>query len=243
MDEINLSNDPTGINLAGETTPTDLSTDVSNTTCVIKSGETVWLLSDGSALRMDGTVIPSLQDCTLQVGSSFMIRFGDAVEKMNNNKLKHKEISDVLVPSSPTPVYDNTIPTVQVASERSYKKTSTNFGIDPIMAAIFGLAAISAITVSSLTKSARLKKEKILERLTQRNNKREEEQSKCNSKSENVKSLISEVDVLLDSSFLNQVQPNTDDKFKTVADDISSDLSKINKTLRSLEDKLSKTKR
>lgn len=228
-----------------DSTPTDLPTEATETKCEIKSGEVVLLMSGGRAKMPDGTIRQSIKDCKFQNGSSFMIYHGDKTNTMiavKSNKPRQKTFPAVEVPSTPTPVYDNTIPTVEVSPNQSIKQTTSNIGIDPLVAGIIGLAAITAIATSSVASSAKLRKAKKLERMQAHNSKRQEEQKKCNSNSDSVLSSISMVEELADTSPVNRIEIKRSEDLISRVDENNSELKKLNKNIRTLEDKLTKVK-
>ena len=229
-----------------DSTPTDLPAEATETKCVIKSGEVVLLMPGGRAKMPDGTIRQSIKDCKFQNGSSFMIYHGDESNKMiavkNNSKPRQKIFPAVEVPSSPTPVYDNTIPTVEVPSNQSNRQVSNSIGVDPLIAGAIGLAALTAIATSSVASSAKIRKAKKLEHMQTQNNKRQEEQKKCNSNSDSVMSSISMAEELADTSPVNRIQIKVSDQLINRVDENNNELKKLNKDIRNLEDKLTKVK-
>ena len=223
-----------------------LPTEATETKCEIKSGEVVLLMSNGRARMPDGTMRESLKDCKFRNGSSFMLYHGDETNSMiavkTSKPNKQKTFPVVVVPTSPTPVYDDTIPTVEVPTNQAVKQVGHNVGFDPLFAGAIGLAGLAAVVVSSVVSSAKLKRAKNLEHMTLHNNKKKEEQSKCNSNSEGVKSLIAMTEEIADTSPVSRLEVKADPKFGNKVSEINSELIKMNKDLRNLEDKLTKVK-
>jgi hypothetical protein len=223
-----------------------LPTEATETKCEIKSGEVVLLMSNGRARMPDGTTRESLKDCKFRNGSSFMLYHGDETNSMiavkTSKPNKQKTFPVVVVPTSPTPVYDDTIPTVEVPTNQAVKQVGHNVGFDPLFAGAIGLAGLAAVVVSSVVSSAKLKRAKNLEHMTLHNNKKKEEQSKCNSNSEGVKSLIAMTEEIADTSPVSRLEVKADPKFGNKVSEINSELIKMNKDLRNLEDKLTKVK-
>ena len=223
-----------------------LPAEATETKCEIKSGEVVLLMPGGRAKMPDGTTRESLKDCKFRSGSSFMLYHGDKTNSMiavkTSKPNKQKTFPAVVVPTSPTPVYDDTIPTVEVPTNQAVKQVGHNIGFDPMFAGMIGLAGLTAVVVSSVANSAKLKRSKNLEHMTLHNNKKKEEQNKCNSNSEGVKSLIAMTEEMADTSPISRLEVKTDPKFGNKVVEINSELVKMNKDLRNLEDKLTKVK-
>jgi len=223
-----------------------LPAEATETKCEIKSGEVVLLMPGGRAKMPDGTTRESLKDCKFRSGSSFMLYHGDKTNSMiavkTSKPNKQKTFPAVVVPTSPTPVYDDTIPTVEVPTNQAVKQVGHNIGFDPMFAGMIGLAGLTAVVVSSVANSAKLKRSKNLEHMTHHNNKRQEEQNKCNSNSEGVKSLIAMTEEMADTSPVSRLEVKADPKFGNKVAEINSELVKMNKDVRNLEDKLTKVK-
>ena len=127
-------------------TPTDLPAEATETKCEIKSGEVVLLMANGRAKMPDGTIRQSLKDCKFQNGSAFMLYHGDETNKMiavKVSKPRQKTFPAVVVPSTPTPVYDDTIPVVSIPQSQDSRQTNVNTGIDPVFAGIVATAVVA----------------------------------------------------------------------------------------------------
>lgn len=244
-EDIKLPINSTPTDLPADSTSVDLPAEATETKCELKAGESALLLHNGSAKMPDGSIRSSLKGCKFEAGSSFRIEYGDDSNKMiavKVSKPRQKIFPAVEVPSTPTPVYDDTIPTVEVPSNQSNKQVSSNVGIDPVIAGAIGLAAITAIATSSVASSAKLKKFKKMQQMQTQNNKRQEEQKKCNSNSDAVKSLISVTEELADTSPINRIQVKPSEQLLNKIDENNVQIKKINKDIRELEDKLTKVK-
>ena len=233
--------------LPTDSTQVDLPTEATETKCEIKSGEVVLLMSGGRAKMPDGTIRQSIKDCKFQNGSSFMIYHGDKTNTMiatkNNTKPRQKTFPAVVVPSSTTPVYDDTVPSVEVPSNPSNRQVTNNNGIDPLVAGAIGLAAIAAVASSSVANSAKMRKAKNLQQMQVYNNKLQEEQGKCNSKSDSVNALISMTEEMVDTSPVNRIEIKPNQDLISRVDENNNELKKLNKEIRNLEDKLTKVKK
>lgn len=240
-----LPADSTSVGFPTDSTSVDLPAEATETKCELKTGESVLLLHDGSAKMPDGSIRSSLKGCKFEAGSSFRIEYGDDSNKMiavKVSKPRQKIFPAVEVPSTPTPVYDDTIPIIQVDPKQSNKQVGNNVGIDPMIAGAIGIAAVSAIAVSSIVNSAKLRNLTKLKQLQTQNNKRKEEQSKCNSNSDSVKSLISMTEEMVDTSPINRIEISPNEQFISRVDENNNELKKLNKKIRDLEDKLTKVK-
>ena len=230
--------------LPTDSTQVDLPAEATETKCEIKSGEIVLLMSGGRAKMPDGTIRQSIKDCKFQNGSSFMIYHGDKNNNMiavkNNNKPRQKTFPAVVVPSSTTPVYDDTVPTVEVPSSQTSRQLNNNIGVDPIIAGAIGLAALTAIASSSVANSAKMRKAKKLQQMQVHNNKRQEEQGKCNSNSDAVKTLISMTEEVVNTSPVNRIEIKPSEDLISRVNENNNELKKLNKEIRILEDKLTK---
>ena len=249
--------------LPKEATSATLTKDKQGTACVVKSGEKVEILSSGKYRMPDGSIISDISDCDLQSGSQLVYREEEPKEekliaiKREKPKPKiHKAETAVVLPTDTTPpIHDPTIPTIPVVESTLIPPTTgrdinpVNSGvIDPIVAGAIATAAIASVVSSVASSSTKVRRAKKMEdsQRSQDSQKREqkekEEQTKCNSKSDGVKSSIAMTEEIINTSPANRIEIKEDKEFNKRVKVLNAEIIKLNKDIRSIEETLSKKK-
>lgn len=238
--------------LPEESTPVSLADEATETKCVIHSGEVV-KIGKKSYKMPDGSMRASIKDCKLEVGSSMIFEYTDKKEPQFVNTKPRKKVHEALVIPIPLPDPANTPTSVDAhVAEVNFSKTTIPNkydGVDPMVAALLGAAIIAALIVAAVTSFASAKAAK-LERLAKskiskfdlKQKKKKEEQSKCNSKSDNLKSFINEVDLIIEHSIIQEIEIQQSEEIIQKVKDLNKDIADIHKKLNKLEDKLTKVK-
>ena len=234
--------------LPNEETPVSLSDEATETKCVVKAGEIVYL-GKTSYKMPDGKLRNSIKDCKLEVGSSMAFEYTEnKQEKFVNAKPRKRTHEALAIPVPlPNPTSTPTSVDAYVAESIIVKPTApSKFStFDPLAAALLGLAAIAAIIFSfasiKATKLKKIAKLKI-DKFDQVRKKKQEEQKKCNSKSENVKSFIQEVDLIVQNSFIKDVHIEQNKEFINKTTELNKEMASISKKINKLEDALTKVK-
>jgi len=243
LDEITLSEEETPVSLVDEATETK---------CIVKAGEIIYLRKD-SIKMPDGTIRKSIKDCKLEVGSSMAFEYTENKQAQFVNAKPRKRTHEALVIPVPLPNLTSTPTSVDayVAESIVIKPSIANKfgGFDLLSATLLGLAAITAIAIASIinftnAKTAKLKKiaKSRIDRFDQQKKKKQEEQKKCNSKSENVKSFIQEVDLIVQNSFIKDVHIEQNKEFINKTTELNKEMASISKKINKLEDALTKVK-
>lgn len=238
--------------LPEEQTPVSLADEATETKCVIKAGEIIYL-GRNSIKMPDGTIRTSIKDCKLEVGSSMAFEYTENKQTQFVNAKPRKRIHEALIIPVPLPDPAHTPTSVDayVAETIVIKPSVSNKfgGFDPLTATLLGIAAIAAIAIASFiaftnAKATKLKKiaKSRIDKFDQQKKKKQEEQKKCNSKSENVKSLIQEVDLIVENSFINDIQIEQNKEFLDKATELNKEMATIYKKINKLEDDLTKVK-
>jgi ribosome-associated translation inhibitor RaiA len=238
--------------LPEEETPVSLADEATETKCIVKSGEIIYL-GKNSIKMPDGTIRTSIKDCKLEVGSSMAFEYTENKQTQFVNAKPRKKVHEVVTIPVPLPDPTRTPTSVDayVAESIVIKPSVSNKfgGFDPLTATLLGLAAIAAIAIASIinftnAKTAKLKKiaKSRIDRFDQLRKKKQEEQKKCNSKSENVKSLIQEVDLIVENSFVNDIRVEQNKKFLDKSAELNKEMAAIYKKINKLEDDLTKVK-
>ena len=243
MDEFTLPEEETPVSLADEATETK---------CVIKDGETVYLKRN--SFRMpDGTIRKSIKDCKLEVGSSMAFEYTENKQTQFVNAKPRKKVHEALTIPIPLPDPSSTPTSVDayIAESIVVKSSVSNKfgGFDPLTALLLGIAAVAAIVIASFiaftnTKTMKLKKiaKSKIDKFDQLRKKKQEEQKKCNSKSESVKSLIQEVDLIAENSFIKDIKIEQDKEYINKIQELNKEMAIIYKKINKLEDSLTKVK-
>ena len=238
--------------LPDEQTPVSLADEATETKCVIKSGEIV-KIGRKSYTMPDGSTRSTIKDCKLEVGSSMVFEYTDKKEPQFVNTKPRKKVHEALTIPVPLPDPTSTPTSVDAhVAEIHFSKTiipNKYDGFDPLTAALLGIAIVTAITLALVTSFASIKAAKLkrlakskIERFDQKQKKKKEEQSKCNSKSDNLKSFINEVDLIIDHSVIQEIEIQQSEEIIQKVKDLNKDIADIHKKLNKLEDKLTKVK-
>lgn len=238
--------------LPEEETPVSLADEATETKCVIRSGEVV-KIGRKSFFMPDGSTRSSLKDCKLEVGSSMVFEYTDNKEPRFVNTKPRKKVHEALVipVPLPNPVSTPTSVDAHIAEINFTKKTIPNKydGFDPLIAVLLGVAIITTIAVALITSSASAKAAKLkrlakskIDRFDQIQKKKKEEQGKCNSKSDNLKSFINEVDLIIEHSVVQEIKIQQSEEITQKIKDLNEDMTDTYKKLNKLEDKLTKVK-
>ena len=244
MDEVfELPEEQTAVSLANEATETK---------CVIHSGEVV-KIGRKSFFMPDGSTRSTIKDCKLEVGSSMIFEYTDKKEPQFVNTKPRKKVHEALTIPMPLPDPTSTPTSVDahVAEINFTKSTIPNKydGFDPLIAALLGAAIVAALAVALVTSFASVKAAKIkklakskIDRFDQQRKKKKEEQGKCNSKSDNLKLFINEVDLIIEHSIVQEIEIQQNKEIVQKVNDLNKEIADIYKKLNKLEDKLTKVK-
>ena len=118
--------------------------------------------------------------------------------------------------------------------------------VDPIVAGAIAAAAVVSVVssfVSSSTKTKSSKKQKGLQKSQDsqaREQKEKEEQTKCNSKSDGIKSSIAMTEEIVNTSPANRIDIKEDREFNKRVKVLNAEIIKLNKDIRAIEESLSK---
>jgi hypothetical protein len=237
--------------LPEESTPVSLADEATETKCVIHSGEVV-KIGKKSYKMPDGSMRASIKDCKLEVGSSMVFEYTDKKEPQFVNTKPRKKVHEALTIPIPLPDLESTPTSVNayVAEIPHTNQPVTKFSrIDPLTAALLGIAIITSIGIAMFanfanTKTAKLKKlaKAKIDRFDQQQKKKKEEQKKCNSKSDNLKSLISEVDLIIEHSVVQEIKVEQNEDFIQKVHELNKEILEMNRKINKLEDKLTKVK-
>ena len=238
--------------LPNESTPVSLADEATETKCVIRSGEVV-KISRKSFFMPDGSVRSSLKDCKLEVGSSMVFEYTDKKEPQFVNTKPRKKVHEALTIPIPLPDPANTPTSVDAhIAEINFTKTTIPNkydGFDPLVAALLGAAIVAALVIALVTNFASAKTSKLkrlakskIDRFDQMQKKNKEEQGKCNSKSDNLKSFINEVDLIIEHSVIQEIEIQRSEEVTQKIKDLNKEMTDTYKKLNKLEDELTKVK-
>lgn len=238
--------------LPEESTPVSLADEATETKCVIHSGEVV-KIGKKSYKMPDGSMRASIKDCKLEVGSSMVFEYTDKKEPQFVNTKPRKKVHETLTIPIPLPDLESTPTSVNAyVAEVPYtsRPISNKFSkIDPLIAALLGIAIITSIGIAMFanfanTKTAKLKKlaKAKIDRFDQQQKKKKEEQKKCNSKSDNLKSFINEVGLIVEHSIVQEIKVEQNEDFIQKVHELNKEILEMNRKINKLEDKLTKVK-
>jgi hypothetical protein len=237
--DISLPNDQTAVSLPSEATETK---------CVVKDGEMV-KVGRHSYIMPDGSIRSTIKDCDLQVGSSMVIEYTENKQiQFVNTKPRKKTYEAVAIPFPlPDPSSTPTSVEAYVAENivKSHSATNKYNSVDPIAAFLLAAAAIITIAIAlviSFINAKAAKVKKLTKAKIDNLKKKQQDQNKCNSKSDNVKSLIKEVDMIIDNSFINNLSIEQNVEFSKKVSDLNKEIASLNKKLNKIEDELTKIK-
>lgn len=245
--------------LPNDTTPVSLAEEATETKCVIKSGQSIQIGEDSTLKMLDGTLKKDLENCELESGSSLVFVYTEPEEKKMqfiNEKPKSRVHEQVHIPvplpdptSAPTSVNAYVAETIVTKANKPENKV----GADPITGMVLAAAAVAAIAVAAVTStfasaasSAGKIKKKIKSKVDKAENnspeqqEKKEEQKKCNSRSENVLSLIKEVELITKNSHINDMKAVQDKEFKKKLSELNAEIKTINRKLKEIEENKSK---
>lgn len=238
------------VKLPAESTPANLPDEATESKCVVKSDEYVEILSNKKLKMPDGSIREDLNDCVLESGSSLLFHYNDVKEKaskpLRTIKPKTKIHPSPVVPvyTDATPVADNSIDisSTVVIDSPSGKVKKVNAVVDPMTATIVAMAVLAAMITAGVSSSISKIRGKKFSDLQSHNKKKKEDQSKCNSRSDEVNSLIMEVDKIVQESPINNINIEDDSYFNEKALELNLKIKSLIKEIRSLEDRISKIK-
>jgi hypothetical protein len=238
--------------LPEESTPVSLADEATETKCVIHSGEVV-KIGKKSYKMPDGSMRASIKDCKLEVGSSMIFEYTDKKEPQFVNTKPRKKVHETLTIPIPLPDIESTPTSVNAyVTEIPYtsRRISNKFSkIDPLTAALLGIAILASIGITIFANFANAKTAKLkrfakakIDRFDELRKKKKEEQKKCNGKSDNLKSLISEVDLIIDHSVVQEIKVEQSEDFIQKVKDLNKEIIEMNKKINKFEDKITKVK-
>lgn len=238
--------------LPDEQTSVSLADEATETKCVIKSGEIV-KIGRKSYTMPDGSIRSTIKDCKLEVGSSMVFEYTDKKEPQFVNTKPRKKVHEALTIPMPLPDPASTPTSIDAhVAEINFTKTTIPNkydSFDPLTAALLGIAIVAAVTIALVTSFASAKAAKLkrlakskIDKFDQQRKKKKEEQGKCNSKSDNLKSFINEVDLIIEHSVIQEIEIQQNEKVIQKVNDLNKEIADAYKKLNKLEDKLTKVK-
>ena len=201
----------------------------------------------------DGSTRSSLKDCRLEVGSSMIFEYTDKKEPQFVNTKPRKKVHEALTIPVPLPDPASTPTSVDAhVAEINFTKTTIPNkydGFDPLTAALLGVAIVTALAIAVVASFTNAKASKIkklakskIDRFDQIQKKKKEEQGKCNSKSDNLKSFINEVDLIIEHSVIQEIEIKQNNQIAQKIKDLNKEMTDTYRKLNKLEDELTKVK-
>ena len=238
--------------LPDEQTPVSLADEATETKCVIHSGEVV-KIGRKSYKMPDGSMRSTIKDCKLEVGSSMVFEYTDKKEPQFVNTKPRKKVHEALTIPVPLPDPASTPTSIDAhVAEINFTKTTIPNkydSFDPLTAALLGIAIVAAVAIALATsfasaKAARLKRlaKSKIDRFDQQRKKKKEDQGKCNSKSDNLKSFINEVDLIIEHSIIQEIEIKQNNQIAQKIKDLNKEMTDTYRKLNKLEDELTKVK-
>ena len=236
--------------LPDESTAVSLADEATETKCVIHSGEVVKI--GRKSYRMpDGSMRGTIKDCKLEVGSSMIFEYTDKKEPQFVNTKPRKKVHEAL--TIPMPLPDPASSPISIdahVAEINFTKTiipNKYDSFDPLIAALLGIAIVSAVVITAVTSFAGAKAAKLKKftksKFDQRQRKKQEEQKKCNGKSENLRSYIEELNTIMNYSHIQESLGCEEEKLvQHKIEELNKEMSSIFKKINKLEDELTRVK-